>query len=406
MKLLVFAHVPPPFHGQSFMVGQLLEVLQDNGGDEHPEQCIQVFHVDSRLSNDVDEIARVSIRKLCRLLGYCLRAMWLRVRHGVRHFYYVPAPGLRAAVYRDWIVMALCRPFFSNIIYHYQAAGVGEWLEDRATSWERWISLLLLGRPALSIALGDFYHVDAEKLSPRRMVTIPNCAPDPCPDFESKLLPKRKDRAATLRKWMTHTEGSEATRVETYDVLFLSLCYRPKGLFDAVEAIALFNANLRACGRPLVARLHVAGKFYLAEEQREFEERIAQPDLSDDKTRLVHYHGFADETEKRRLFERSDCFLMPSYYPMEAHPVSLVEAMAYGLNVIATRWRILPELFPPDYPGLADPESPVQIAEKLEVFAGQYHGEALRERYLQRFTRAAFGEKIRKILLTLEDSAR
>ena len=30
MKLLVFAHVPPPFHGQSFMVQQLLDELRDD----------------------------------------------------------------------------------------------------------------------------------------------------------------------------------------------------------------------------------------------------------------------------------------------------------------------------------------------------------------------------------------
>ena len=103
MKLLVFAHVPPPFHGQSFMVQQLLDELRS--GDD---QSIEVFHVNSRLSKEVDDIASASLRKLGLLLGYCLKAVWLRLRHGVNHFYYIPAPGLRNAVYRDWIVMLLC----------------------------------------------------------------------------------------------------------------------------------------------------------------------------------------------------------------------------------------------------------------------------------------------------------
>ena len=57
MKLLVFAHVPPPFHGQSFMVQQLLDELRS--GDD---QSIEIFHVNSRLSKEVDDIASASLR--------------------------------------------------------------------------------------------------------------------------------------------------------------------------------------------------------------------------------------------------------------------------------------------------------------------------------------------------------
>ena len=122
MKLVVFAHVPPPFHGQSFMVQQLLDELCGEGGDG-----IEVFHVDARLSRDIDDIASASPRKLFLLLRFCLRAIWLRISRGATHFYYVPAPGLRNAVYRDLIVMLFCRPFYRKIVYHYQAAGLGGW---------------------------------------------------------------------------------------------------------------------------------------------------------------------------------------------------------------------------------------------------------------------------------------
>ena len=89
MKLVVFAHVPPPFHGQSFMVQQLLDELR-----EHSESDLEVFHVDARLSKNIDDIASASPRKLFLLFRYCLRAIWLRLTKGATHFYYVPAPGL------------------------------------------------------------------------------------------------------------------------------------------------------------------------------------------------------------------------------------------------------------------------------------------------------------------------
>jgi len=384
MKLLVFAHVPPPFHGQSFMVQQLLDEL-------HGDESIELFHVNSRLSRDVDDIASASLRKLALLLGYCIKAVWVRLRRGADHFYYVPAPGLRNAVYRDWIVMLLCRPFFRRTIFHYQASGVGGWLETEARGWERWVSRRLLGRPALSIVLGDFYHEDAAKLSPRRIVTVPNCAPDPCPDYESRLKPAQQARARALGQ------------AGTFRLLYLSLCYRDKGLFDAVEAVAKVNALLRANGLAKRVQLDVAGKFYLPEEEAELGQRLGQADLNDSQGPLVVYHGFADEPKKRELFAQADAFVLASYYEFEAHPVSLVEAMAHGLPVITTRWRILPELFPTGYEGLVDTKSPGQIADRLEGFLGRTDEAGLRDRFLRHFTRRAFGENIRAALLALEN---
>ena len=77
--------------------------------------------------------------------------------------------------------------------------------------------------------------------------------------------------------------------------------------------------------------------------------------------------------------------------------------MAHGLPIIATRWRILPELFPENYEGLVDVQSPDQIADRLERFFERTDEAGLRERYLQHFTRKAFGEKVRTALRSLED---
>ena len=150
-------------------------------------------------------------------------------------------------------------------------------------------------------------------------------------------------------------------------------------------------------------QLDVAGKFYLPEEEAEFNVRLGQADLIDSQGPLVVYHGFADEPKKRDLFAQADAFVLASYYEFEAHPVSLVEAMAHGLPVITTRWRILPELFPADYEGLVDTKAPGQIADRLEGFLGRADEAGLRDRFLRHFTRRAFGENIRAALLALEN---
>ena len=253
--------------------------------------------------------------------------------------------------------MLFCRPFYRKIVYHYQAAGLGGWLEKEARSWEHWVSRLLLGRAALSIALGDYHEDAAFRLEPHKIVTIPNCSPDPCPDYDTQIKPQQQARAEALG------------RAGTWRVLYLSLCYREKGLFDLVEAVAEVNARLQAKGLAKRVQLDVAGKFYLPEEEAEFTERIGQADLNDGAGSLVVFHGF-DEVKKLELLNQADAFSLPSYYSFEAHPACLVEAMAYGLPIVATRWRILPELFPEGYEGLVDIQSPDQIADRLKGSSG------------------------------------
>ena len=189
----------------------------------------------------------------------------------------------------------------------------------------------------------------------------------------------------------------------TFHVLYLSLCYRDKGLFDAVDAVAELNGRLQARHLSARVQLNVAGRFYLAGEETEFEERLGQADLNDDHGPLVVYHGFADESKKSELLAQADAFVLASYYEFEAHPVSLIEAMAHGLPIVVTRWRILPELFPAGYEGLVDTKSPGQIADRLDGFLGRIDEAGLRDQFLRHFTRRAFGEKIRAALLALEN---
>ena len=72
----------------------------------------------------------------------------------------------------------------------------------------------------------------------------------------------------------------------------------------------------------------------------------------------VTYAGFVFGPAKQRILTESDCFCFPTYYYAESFGLVLVEAMAFGLPVITTRWRSIPELLPQDYPGFVDIRSP------------------------------------------------
>ncbi len=90
---------------------------------------IECYHVNARVSKELEDIGDFRLGKLFLLFGYCVQAIWCRFRYGVRTLYYIPAPGKHSALYRDWLVMFLCRPFYPRVILHWHAAGLAVWLE-------------------------------------------------------------------------------------------------------------------------------------------------------------------------------------------------------------------------------------------------------------------------------------
>lgn len=367
MSLLVFAQTPPPVHGQSLMVQLLLDGLRDASG-------YRLFHVNPRLSRNTRDIGRWRVGKVLSLLNACGRAWWLRLRHGPAVLYYVPAPGKRGALWRDFLVMATCRPIFSGLILHWHAAGLGDWLEQHGTAIERWVAQHLLGRASLSIVLGEALRADAAVLQPRHIAVIRNGIADPCPEG-----PLRECEAG-----------------QTLEAVFLGLCAAEKGLFDAVTAVKQANARARTHGSPLV-RLRVAGDFPDDGTRCEFTRAAAQA------AGMVTHVGFVDGVEKKALLRTANVLVFPTQYPHETQGLVIAEALAFDVPVITTRWRAVHEQLPGRHVYLVEPGRPDQIADALGKLraAGSPDG-MLRQHFLDHFTRekhlAALAQVLRSVL--------
>jgi len=372
MKVVVFAHTPPPHHGQSYMVELMLRGFAD------PRFGIECFHVNARFASDSKDIGKFRFAKPFALLAYCAQAIWLRFRRKAVTFYYVPTPPARTPLFRDWIVLLLCKPVFHHLIFHWHSAGLGEWIEKQP-GWMQWFTHLALGHADVSISLGRFNELDAARFHPQRSVILPNGIPDPCPNFEQVA----RDRAQRLRQRLpAWNEPAEVVMPVPVRVLFLSLCSREKGLFDTIHGVAQANALCQANNLPLNFQLTIAGPFADAATEKEFHETLAQ--LGNPKN--IRYVGFASGEAKAQLLADSDLFCFPTYYSAESLGLVLLEAMAFGLPILATRWRSLPDILPADYPGLVDIKSPDQIAAKLLPLAARDDARAFRQRFLENYT--------------------
>jgi len=165
-------------------------------------------------------------------------------------------------------------------------------------------------------------------------------------------------------------------------VLFLAHCTREKGLFAAAQAVLAANQILAARQSPVRMKLFAAGSFVINEEKAEFDQLLKNPEFN----AAVNYLGFVSGAEKECALREADLFCFPTRYIGENQPVNLIEAMAFGLPIVTTRWRSLPEMLPPDYPGLVDSQSPEQVAAALIRLMSERSGETARENFLGRFT--------------------
>src|SRR5690606_31956420 len=98
--------------------------------------------------------------------------------------------------------------------------------------------------------------------------------------------------------------------------------------------------------------------------------------------------------EIKRLHLESDVFLLPSYYPTEAQPLALIEALSAGTPVITTRHSGLPYMVQDGAQArFVPPRRPDAIAEAVESLldkdAWTHLSRGARNRFESHFSRDA-----------------
>ena len=122
--------------------------------------------------------------------------------------------------------------------------------------------------------------------------------------------------------------------------LFVGTYGRRKGGAELVEAVA----QLR--GEGISIELEFAGKEEFRGEEAELRSRVRESGL----TAFVRFHGVLGAPALRELYQSSHVFVLPSR--SEGLPMALLEAMAFGLPVVATRVGGIPDVIEDGESGL------------------------------------------------------
>lgn len=149
------------------------------------------------------------------------------------------------------------------------------------------------------------------------------------------------------------------------NVLYMSNLFKSKGYMEVLAAAARLKKTRGDQYHFYIAGTLIArageSEAALREEIRAF---VADHGLQS----TVTFCGSVIDGAKIALLERCHVMVLPTYYEREGLPVCLIEALAFGLPVLSTNYRAIPEIITSGYNGdfiLADGESVALGIEKL-----------------------------------------
>lgn len=271
-----------------------------------------------------------------------------RIRRHVRQLF-----GLRAAIhshhssvvhihtcsgfsfYRSVLDMLLAQRLGCRVILHIHGAGFDAFYAGEP-AWRRRIVAWSLAQADRVIALSSGWAKKLSAISPAaRITTIENAVA--IPNF-----------------------ARESDSGRPCQFLLLAKMDEWKGIDDLLDACRLLHCD------GVSFKLTLAGPPGSAGDAKILTLKIRERSLQG----VVDYRGSLLGEEKTETLRQADVYVQPSH--QEGMPISLLEALAFGLPVIATRVGAVPEVIEHNRQGLLiSPREPAQLAGAMRELASE-----------------------------------
>ena len=379
-KILFIMHMPPPVHGAS-MVGQYIH------DSELINASFDCHYVNLAVATRLDEIGKGGWNKVKGVLKKLME-----VRNAVKtvkpDLVYITPNSAGAPFYKDFITVMMLKMMGQKIVMHFHNKGV-------ATRQNRWLDNWLYRRyfkGVKLILLAEALYEDVKRYVKREDVFI-------CPNAIPEISMAKENKASKI---VSASNVSNDNRVP--HILWLTNIMKTKGIMEYLAALKILNDKGVKFQADFVGGLtkELAGD--------EFDDALSMMGLNGCCT----YYGPKYGEGKSVFFRKSDIFVLPSY--TEAFPVSILEAMVFGLPIVASNVGgvsaevedgVNGYLLGGNQPIMLNTfrPNPREIAEKIENLLTdstlrQRMGEAGREKFEKEFTLEVFEKRMAEILKT------
>ncbi|CAN5542905.1 hypothetical protein BH10BAC2_BH10BAC2_37620 [soil metagenome] len=370
-KILFFGKLPPPYTGENVVSASILNLLQNNFD-------ISIINTSGTVEKKDGLIKKVTyfINQAVHLIRSFFQLRKSVKNNGFKFLYFSGSSSIFGSL-SDYLLVYLARKHVTRIICHlhrgnYKDNFTGRRLFNAGTFLANSIDTFIFLSNNLSNDLEGYI------LQEKRTV-----------------LPNPVDKAVLLTDAEFDLKCKNAAFKEKFVITYLSNFILSKGYMDLVEAIKLLPSALKS---KLTVRF--IGAWIDADTEKNiFFDEITKDELSG----IVEYIGpMRDRKKIKELLIESDIFCLPSYYPVEAQPVSIIEAMNAGNAIISTRHASIPEYVLHGKVGLLVEKRNIQ--ELAEVIANLCNRGTLQEfsvnarnKFLSNFHEATVTEMLLKI---------
>ncbi|WP_052500320.1 glycosyltransferase family 4 protein [Priestia megaterium] len=302
-KMLVIGPVPPPIHGESLAVHSVVksDLLNRN------------YHISLINTNklNVTNAGKFSIGKVLKDIKI-LQQVFANVFMRKKDICYISISQTRLGLLRDLVIILLCSLRSKKIIAHLHGNNLGNVI-DKMSRCERTLVKNIFKKIDSGIVLGNGLKNNFKGFTKSIKVVANGVDGNYITDEE--LNSKEKD-------------------TEFIDIVYLSNLLESKGYQYLIEAVA----SLIEEGENV--RLTLAGAIFNQEKFDMIWNTVKDRRLEE---RIKHL-GVVDGIKKKQLLLSSDIMVLPTNYPIEGQPVSIIEGMAAGLPIIATKRGSIPDL--------------------------------------------------------------
>lgn len=338
-KFLLIGPMPPPVTGNSLAFADLVRSFSDR-----------------RLSYELLDISprykwtkKVGSRNLSRMFDYLMigpEAIF-RISFGRGPVYLTVAQSWTGFI-RDMFFIRLARFMRRPIVLHIHGGNYNQFVASLSGWQKSLVADALLSATRIIV------------LSTRLLHML-----DFVPDLKRRLrvVPNGVAMSDHPLEWRAQT------KVRPFRVLFLSNLIESKGY------LALLRAAGILCQRYGLNSLEFvfAGRIMTnPEDDREVTSIGTAQGLIDSIIAAqgiggcVSFPGVVSGDAKALLLESSDVLVLPTRYNNEGQPLAILEAMAFGLPVIATEYRAIPDMVVPGKTGIfIPPDDPPRLANAI-----------------------------------------
>ncbi|MBB4806185.1 glycosyltransferase involved in cell wall biosynthesis [Chryseobacterium defluvii] len=359
MKILFIAPVPPPVNGQSKASKVLLDALID----KHEVEIVNLSK--SSLKNGANSFGR-----LFEIIGILKEVNRKKSNNDI---IYISLAESFAGNMRDLAIYNLCKKdLHKTFIHMLGGAGMKEILSNEG--WQKNINSGFMKKLAGVIVEGPVNYETFKKAVPEEKIHI-------VPNFAEDFL------------FVTDEEiKGKFENLEPIQLLYLSNLIPGKGYDELADAYLSLSPEEQA-----QIKISFVGGFESEESEKKFLKKI------DGNTGFKYLGKFIDGEEKRKLYCQSHVFCLPTYYPFEGQPISILEGYATGCVVITSNHSGIPYIFKDKVNGLMVEKKSVTslnnalkglISEKENLMKIAIHN---RNEALEKYRTGIYQDKILKL---------